>query len=67
MQVGDSHAVVADGDSGVDGGLQAVFELFPGNHAAPALDDHGVIGDRASDGIQSGNEVKLEVLSGMFL
>ena len=67
MQVGDGHSVVADGDAGFDGGLEAVPELFARDHATAALDDHGVVGDGAGDGVQSRDEIELKVFARVIL
>ena len=67
VQVGDGHSVVADGDAGFDGGLEAVPELFARDHATAALDDHGVVGDGAGDGVQSRDEIELKVFARVIL
>ncbi len=45
VHVGEDHAVIADGDACFDGGAQALVELFAGDHAAAALDDHRILLD----------------------
>lgn len=67
MREGDRHAVVADGNAGVDGRLEAVAELCGGYHASAALEDEGVVGEGAFDAAEAGNEVEGEFFSSIFL
>ena len=49
LEPGDSHAVVADRNPGIDGRLQTVAQLGGCDHTASALNDQGIIRYRTFD------------------
>ena len=49
-----------------DGGTQAVEELSAGDHAAAALDDHGVLAD-VGNLVETGHEVEIQFFAGVLL
>lgn len=66
IQIGDDHPVVGNGNAGVNGGFQSVDQLFAGNHAAAALDDHGILPD-VGDGVESRHEVEVQLFARVLL
>ena len=49
LEPGDSHAVVADRNPGIDGRLQTVAQMGGCDHTASALNDQGIIRYRTFD------------------
>ena len=66
VQVSYGHAVVGHGNASIYGGFQPVEDLLAGNHAAAALDDHGVLPD-VGDGVEAGHEVEVQLFARVLL
>ena len=66
VHVGEGEAVVADGDAGVEGGLEARGQLLASDDAATALDDKGIVGDVLWDGREAAEGLAVELLSSVL-
>src|SRR5664279_2578717 len=64
MYVCDGHTVIGHRNSGIDGRFQPADQLFPGDHAAPALYHHGIVFHFTGNTVEPGNRGKCKLLSG---